>query len=265
MKRTTSLTVLSCSLLLTHCQFTTEVELLVRHPELPKQWAFAEQELQWEIEYIDLLGEVFVEEADNGLEHTVVRVPKRNNVPVLAYPLYKGTRMKPAGVLFPNDAEGSGVTDSTAVVSPTWEEGAVAALFRQLWITSTVPAGINSERLWQEASQKAEEEAQGNPWALDWTGMAEGFRFGSFTSHLIDIAASYELELEAAPGTWISADPFFPAVSVTNGGPLSLSGLYPGLHRFFHEDTGKRIDLYITKKGWYCINLSLESIASGTW
>ncbi len=265
MKSATSLTVLSCSLLLAHCQFTAEVELLVRQPDLPRQWSFAEQELEWEIEYIDVSGEIMVEEAASGFDQTVVRVPKRNNVPVLVYPLYKGVKMKPAGALVPMDADGSGVTDSTAFVTPGWDDGATAALFRQLWITSSVAAGVNSERLRREVTEKAEEEARGNPWALDWTAIAEGFRFGSFSSHLIGPAPAYELEIEAVPGTWVSADPLFPTVTVGSGGRLSLSGLYPGLHRFFHKKTGKRIDLYITEKGWYCINLALERIESGSW
>jgi hypothetical protein len=265
MKSATSLTVLSCSLLLTHCQFTTEIELLVREPDLPRQWVFAEQELEWEIEYIDLSGEIIVEEASNGFEQTVVRTPKWNNVPVLVYPLYKGVKMKPAGALVPTDADGSGVTDSTAVVDPSWDGGATAALFRQLWITSSVAAGVNSERLSGEVAEKAEEETYGNPWALDWAAIGEGFRFGSFSSHLIGPAPSYELDLEAVPGTWVSGDPLFPTVTASSGGRLSLSGLYPGLHRFFHKETGKRIDLYITEKGWYCINLALECIESGSW
>ena len=239
------------------CCFSGTTEVTLSLPQLPSAW---KQNLG-EPEVVYVFPSVSEEDGDFKIVtlpqwHTPlnIRVPKENNLPVLAYPQYQGVKMKPAGGIVPND-----VTEEKYVLL-SWEHGFIAELLKRLYYTSHSAAVINIDRLTKEIGEKSED-----PWAVDMDRIAESLQFACFSANAVDVKETGSFSIDAAPGKWISSNPFMYPCTADKNGLLSLDALYPGFHRFFKAYGRERIDLFIDDTEYYAVNLYRESTEYGRW
>lgn len=243
--------------LLFGCSLFSSTDVVVSLPELPSQWNPVTTDLGLIVVYPEESEPIdrFTEHQFDGWKRTVtLRLPKRNNTPVLVYPVLRGVRLKPAGGILPYD-----VVDRNILLL-SWEQGFIAELYRELYNTTDSIHVINTGRLTEEIARAAFD-----PWSLDRERIAEGLRYAQFSSHLISTKETLDITLNARPGQWICDNPFAQPVDVGGDSVFSLEGAYGGLHRFFKADDEGRIDLFIDTKEYFVISLFPEGIEYGTW
>lgn len=240
---------------LTACASLTESSVMVDLPPIPDVWNNTVDIIGFRLIYPDMNAEP-AEIVCLPDEEIVVELMKRNNVPVLAYPICKrGGTLRPAGALFPLHLG----EDGKLLLS--WYNGFSALLFSRLWAVGTAGEAVNSERLLEEIREKAPV----NPWTLDLDSMVEAFSYSTFHSRIIDNLPVYDVVLTGRTGDWVVSDPFVRPVRADSGGTLTVSDLYPGMFHLYDREKGARIDIYIDEKEWYALNDAEGSTEYGSW
>jgi hypothetical protein len=234
-----SLWLLGCSL------FDTALNIGVVIPAPPEFWREKLPGLGFSLLYPDFDGRLQWMCVTDFHAPVALACSKRRNAPVLAYPwssvdgscAVRGA-LRPAGGLFPRDLR-QGETGLELVLS--WEDGAVAEVFRTLWESGLDTGRINGERL-AERMRGAPD-----PWAWDIVSIAQALASGEFTAYDVDPLPVQDVRLFAPEGEWFLESPFRPSLGSGPDGDLLVEGLSYGLHHLFGGD--RRIDVFLDARG----------------
>jgi hypothetical protein len=227
--------------------FAPSLEVRVQVPEAPEHWqrAFPGLRFQLSCPQADrgqpgaagsLAGAL--SEAPAGGSVTL-RLPKRVNWPVLAYPWARGVRLPPAGGLFPLDLAPGGDT-----LALCWEHGPAAEVFQELAREGCDIGCLNARRLLEEMLSRS----AGDPGCLDLQHLGACLASGEFRVTDLRPLPARDLELELEPGTWFPDSPFRPAQTLQPGQALLLPALPLGRHRLFAVDRPGGFDLYVRER-----------------
>ncbi len=216
--------------------FSPFLEVRVQAPEAPLHWrrAFPELLFQLVCPEADLPQPV----APAGGSMTL-RLPKRANWPVLAYPCARGVRLPPAGGLFPLDLTPEGDT-----LALSWEHGPAAEVLQALAREGLDVACLNARRLLEEMLVRS----AGDPGCLDLDHLAACLASGEFRVTDLRLLPARDIRLELAPGTWFLGSPFRPAQPLAAGQAMLLPAVPLGRHRLFAEQTPGAFDLYVGER-----------------
>jgi hypothetical protein len=228
--------------------FAPSLEVRVQVPEAPEHWrrAFPELRFQLDCPQADpwqsaaLRGTLpdGLPEAPAGGSMTL-RLPKRVNWPVLAYPWARGVRLPPAGGLFPLDLAPEG--DALIL---RWEHGPAAEVFQALAREGFDLACLNARRLLEEMLARS----AGDPGCLDLDHLGSCLASGHFRVTDLRLLPARDLELELEPGSWFPDSPFRPAQTLRPGQALLLPALPLGRHRLFAVEMPGGFDLYVGER-----------------
>ena len=186
-------------------------------PELPAAWEGFPGQPHWRIEWQDTEARLRTLEIRSGYEPEI-SLPCTWASAVTAWPYWPELQVhpgvfRPAGALFPFDANGDTLTLS-------WRGGVDAILHRELGAASAkipaehtgvprLPWNFNWPRfraLYDDASVNAE--FRGDPWRADWPGIAAKIWQSGFDKRRLVPQAYKEIKVQAAPGPWIGTSPF---------------------------------------------------------
>ena len=216
--------------------YSASVEVRARLPEAPEHWRQAFPELSFELVSPDaelpqsaaLLG---------GLGS--VRLPKRVNWPVLAYPWARSVRLSPAGALYPLDLAADGES-----LELSWEHGPAAEVLQALVREDFDVSLVNGERLLAEMHARS----GGDPYCLDLTHLAARLPSGEFRVTDIRPLPAREVSLEVPPGTWFLGSPFRLTQELDARQALVLSSVPIGRHRLFAVELPGGFDLFVSER-----------------
>jgi hypothetical protein len=227
--------------------FSPSLEVRLRLPELPEHWRRAFPELRFQLAYpeADCPQSGALPDALPGAR-PAVRLPKRANGPVLAYPWARGVRLPPAGGLFPLDLAPDGDT-----LELSWEHGPAAEVFQALAREGFDIARVNARRLVAEMLVHS----AGDPGCLDLESLADRLASGEFRVTDIRPLPARELTLQVPPGTWFLESPFRPAQTLAPGQALMLPAVPLGLHRLFAVDPPGGFDLFVGEREVFLVPL----------
>lgn len=186
-------------------------------PALPPAWETLLGQPLWRVEWYDADGSLRHAQGDAASLPAMALSPGLVQ-PVLAHPSWPGMppgTMRPAGAIFPHDAE-----DSQLVLS--WEGGVEAAFYQAL---NRAALAAETEGQGKQLRQGAYFDwprfralmgggdlpggVQEDPWLVDWQSVAEKTVQSGFDRRRIKVQAREELAV-AIPsgGPWIGASPF---------------------------------------------------------
>ncbi len=226
--------------------FEPEIRVRVIIPPAPQAWLGELGALRFAVFSADgdgVLG--WRAEAAEGAASVLLSCSKRGNTPVLAYPwsaaqgtaAVRGT-LRPAGGLFPLHLR-QGADAPELVLS--WEDGALAEVFRALCGSGYDAAPVNAGRLAERMREAPD------PWVWDVSAIAQDIASGQFSAYDIEGLPVADVRLGAPAGDWLTESPFRPAVAAGQDGTLILEGLGFGLHSLF--SLGRRMDFYLDARG----------------
>jgi hypothetical protein len=211
--------------------FSATIEVRVQAPSPPERWREAFPELRFELCCPE--GEpTFCCVAPGG--QASLRLPKRANWPVLAYPWARGARLAPAGGL---DAGGD-------CLELRWEHGPAAEVFQALIREGFEVGRVNTRRLVEEMMARS----TGDPFRLDLQALAAQLASEEFRVTDIVLLPARDVALEVAPGTWLLESPFRPAQCIAAGEALRILALSLGAHRLFAVELPGGFALYVSER-----------------
>lgn len=207
----------------------------------------------------------------SGTREVVIPVQKRQNLPLLAYPVFPeffenhisdgadtGGSLpvwKPAGALFPLHLQDNNT------IEIKWEHGFIASLFKSLMTQGVEVEFINTKRLVEEIWGRS----GGNPWVLNDETILEALSYRNFRADLIREKDNHFLSVTAQKGIWISCNPFDRPLTSNPEGKLNFNRIHSGFNRFFHAESRSYLDIYIDELEWILIDSEGERIESGNW
>jgi hypothetical protein len=233
------LALLAAWLLATGCSwFSASLEVRAQVPEIPEHWRQAFPELRFELA---CLGSEPLSGTASALPGgwATLRLPRRVNWPVLAYPRARGVRLPPAGGLFPMDLGPEG--DSLVL---SWEHGPAAEVLQSLAREGFDIGCLNTPRLVEEMRERS----GGDPGCLDLESLAGRLASGEFRVTDIRLLPARDLEVGLPPATWFLESPFRPAQPLAAGQALVLSAVPLGLHRLFAVEQEGGYDLFVGER-----------------
>jgi hypothetical protein len=216
--------------------FSASLEVRAQAPQAPEHWRRAFPELRFELASPD--AECPAADLPAG-EWATLRLPKRANWPVLAYPWARGVRLPPAGGLFPLDLGSGG--DSMVL---SWEHGPAAELLQSLVRQGLDIGCLNVPRLVEEMLERSD----GNPGSLDQVFLAERLASGQFRVTDIRLLPTRDLELDVPPATWFLESPFRAVEPPAEGSVLVLPAVPLGPHRLFAVELPGGYDLFASER-----------------
>jgi hypothetical protein len=250
MKTTTTLFLL-LTMIVSGCDlFAPNTSVTVELPELPVVWSHLAPELRFELEYSTDTGETEHRSLAPGTRNVEIIVRKLRNRPVLCYPVFKGSRLNPAGGVWPYDL----APGNDDMLRLSWEHGFVATVLFSLESRGIDTIGVNGERLLDEIDEKAD----GNPWNLDPSRIMNDLAGETFTVYSIKARPSTNIILEQAAGEWFGTNPFTTIYRSEPNGTLSIDDLPLGYHRFFALTGGESIELETSENETIWIRRSIE-------
>ncbi len=227
--------------------FSPSLEVRVRVPEPPEHWGQAFPELRFQLaspQVDPLESEVppgalpsALPEAPAG-GYATLRLPKRANWPVLAYPCARGVRLPPAGGLFPLDLTPGGDT-----LELSWAHGPAAEVFQALAREGFDIGCLNARRLLEEMLARS----AGDPGRLDLDHLAACLASGEFRVTALRPLPARDLCLQMPAGAWFLDSPFRSAQSLAAGQALLLAAVPLGSHRLFAVELPGGFDLYVSE------------------
>jgi len=199
---------------------------VLRLPGVPESWEAVLGEPRWRVEWIN----------SNGLKKTVtaskndvieICLPPRWISAVTAAPFWpeKGISagiFKPAGAIFPFDADFSGVEKALAL---SWQGGVEAVLYWELARAAVLANGEGSVRQPQNfnwprfrqlfdnfegaaGAESLNEEVRSDPWLADWRNIAERTVQSGFDRRRLVPEARTQIKVSAGSGPWTGTSPF---------------------------------------------------------
>ena len=247
MPRLRRLTVLTLALLapVSGCdQWGNEYELRLELPRLPVAWGTASEVAAYELRWVvyGRAQHLRVEpEETNPAEGVVVsvRIPKRPNVAVLAYPVTcDGILLKPAGAIVPLQLR------TGNRVRLRFERGPPAYLLYRLDRDGRGGAAVNAARLVEEFEERLGELR----WWADWVAVLDAFERGVFRVTMLRAVAQHQVQLALPPGTYRSADLLAPPRYLPAAGPREQL-LPEGVHRWFSDDGERFVTIQVGPGG----------------
>jgi hypothetical protein len=215
------------------CTLLAPETVTVVLPAPPEHWMRAFPDLDFQLLYWDAAGAPQRQDAPSA---GTVAIPcsRRGNSPVLAFPCSTADvsgLLRPAGGLFPIDAEGS-------VLQLTWRNGPLALLMFRLRSVDRDTSLFNAGRL---ADYMAREP---DPWALDLDAIAQRIADGTFSASDIDPLPRRDLTVVPGAGQWFLESPFSGVMSADPAGVLTVRSLALGMHGLFSTE-GRALMLYV--------------------
>jgi len=218
----------SCSLL------SSRVELSLETPSLPPSWRHLSARIHYVVTWADASGGIRETECDPGAE-VFLAFPRLPNTAVLITPYLETSRgnrtLRPGAALYPQDLVGNDT------LLGSWRRGFEGTLFLELQRRGYAYFQVNQPRL--EAALMAQ--CGQDPWQADFHRVLARLLEGSFRSSYLGPRGG-ETGMEAVPpGRYLRDNLLLePAETVRIEGRsiLILEGVYPGIHRFFHEERG---------------------------
>jgi hypothetical protein len=213
----------------------------IEFPSVPDTWRELLGQPHWRVEWISPNGYQSLETAAADAPRLALIETGVN--PVTAYPFWpeQGLRpemMKPAGALFPFDAEGGRIRLS-------WQGGVEAAVYRELAAAavraneeSRLPLYFNWPRFRELLDDPLlKEKIRNDPWLVDWNTVCLKIARSGFDKRSIAPRKTepllVPLTLEAR---WFGASPFAPPFTQTGGESLVL-------------DVSDAVDTYVCAEG----------------
>lgn len=191
--------------------------LTVRLPVPPPAWAGCGLVPSWEVRAFWPGGEARAEaDPDAPIRLTL---PRGETAAVLAYPVWAGKELRPAGALYPADGEGT--------LALTWEGGYRAEAARVLILTGVDPARFDLERFAREALARL-----GDPWLRPPSSFAESFAAETFRVTWLDPPPLFAVSAVGLPGSAASESPFGSSLTPDGEGTASAS-LPVGIGRWY--------------------------------
>lgn len=229
------------------------LEVRVGVPEIPEHWRKAFPELRFELHCPE--AEPLPGTAGTPAGSWVtLRLPKRANWPVLAYPWARGVRLPPAGGLFPMDLAAEGLVLS-------WEHGSAAEVLQALAREGCDIASLNAPRLVQEMLERS----GGDPGCLDLESLVEKLASREFRVTDIQLLPSRDLELELPPATWFLESPFRAPQPLAAGQALVLPAVPAGPHRLFAVEHPGGYNLFVGEREVLLVPLKEDTTTWTTW
>lgn len=242
-----------------NCAFLSpELQLKVVLPAEPCPWE-EYLSVDWRLVYPAGNGELKSTSLSAGRRSVCIETARAPHVPVAAYPL---GRLRPAGGFVSHTVEAEERLTGTRRLELSWEAGAAAELFLDLWEEEEKLARVDAFHL----SALMVMEGEGDPWACDLERIRSAVLFDSLSTVQISGAERYETELELPAANWICASPLFSGnvssaaagaateeAAETGGGGeacrLRFTGLYPGLHRYYSPEAERELHILVEKNG----------------
>ncbi|MDR2782594.1 MAG: hypothetical protein LBB48_01925 [Treponema sp.] len=240
------------------CAAGYDMPYRVALPAVPDAWTVVLGDNRWHIEWINSNGTREIRDVDGreatesgvvsagaGLE---IHILQELATPVIAYPYWSGKDiapdvMRPAGAIFPSDAD-----VSSGTISLSWTGGVEAVLYAEL-ARSASHAERDSTRQpqyfdWRRFRELLEsaaipENVRLDPWLADWKAIAEKTASSGFDRRRITAITRREIAVPALPGEiWIGTSPFAPPIAAPAETEKTLVLL-----------ANDAVDTYISKEG----------------
>jgi len=192
-------------------------------PDVPDAWVSLLGEPHWRLEWLDTDGREQITDISPG-NSTVIELPTTWTSPVTAWPYWPDRNLihgqiKPAGALFPFDAEGEQIRLS-------WKAGPDAVFYRELAaavlqakqagqdeqtekVNAKLPAYFDWHRfrfLFQ--LETIDQAVREDPWLVDWRSVAEKTVSSSFNQSRLVPEAAKSISFPVPVGHWYGASPF---------------------------------------------------------
>ena len=189
-------------------------------------------------------------------------IPKRMNLPLLAYPIPGGCErtdlLRPAGAVFPYSL----APDGCLVFR--FEDGFLADLLTAVCGQGELLSAVNVPRLRDEIFEKA----ASDPWILDRGAILETLVYATMRSSRIRLLEHHSFDVPAREGEWVWGNPLRKGVT-TSEGVLPIVELPVGTHVLFHAAGGSNIEdrilLRLDERGWQWLDVLTGSAGSGRW
>lgn len=209
------------AILLAGCRVFPQWETVsFRVPEAPASWLECGLKPSWSLRA----------EWPGGSQETLAptgvasfRLPRGESSAVLAFPMVDGRRLKPAGVVLPDESAADGIADLT------WEGGYEAECARALLRAGVDPGCFDLERFSSEAFAR-----MADPWVTDPGIFSDEFREGHFRVYWLEEPAAYSARAEGLPGPAASESPFGQSLE-PDGEGVAAAELTEGVHRWYAD------------------------------
>lgn len=179
-------------------------------PAIPASWLEVLGKASWYVEWVDADGDIRSAEAVPGASISA-SIMREWSTPVLAWPYWpdKGIKygtMKPAGAIFPLDADGGSLKLSWlggVEASFSWELAGLASEKR-------LPHQFNWPRFRELlSSEQLAEDVRLDPWLADWKSIAAKTAASGFDSRRITAQTRSSVFIDVpADGPWVGVSPF---------------------------------------------------------
>jgi hypothetical protein len=217
--------------------FLPEIPVTICLPEEPHPWEAAGAELSYCLEYLDAAGELQCRRIAPGRRAALLRISRRLCSPVMARP---AGRLVPAGGFLSAADSPAELIGAERELRLSWREGAAARLLLELAAAGAVP-DVDGPLL----SGRMCEEGEGDPHRCVTGGLRSALGYGLFSGRHVDAQPLVtEVTLPLEGDGWIPGNPLFQGTvsfGETNGedgGAVTISGIYPGVHAFYRPAAG---------------------------
>ncbi|WP_461247392.1 hypothetical protein [Treponema sp. R6D11] len=234
------------SLLFACCRDLLLSSYTVAPPSAPEEWVSLLGEPHWRLEWLDKNGNKRIADILPGAR-LEIEIPVTWANPVTAWPYWPEHNLpagvfKPAGALFPFDADGGRL-------NLTWKAGVDTVFYWELALACDgqkdvkIPANFDWSRFRELLNDETlNEEVRKDPWLVDWRTVAQKTISASFDRRRLVPEGAGSLSVPVACGPWYGTSPFgeplffdegetpsFPVrpgfnVWVSSGGILRVSG-----------------------------------------
>ncbi len=206
-----------CLTSLSDCRLFPEWEtVFLRIPDPPQDWIECGLDPVWEYRACWIGGETRAEAVSGG--RAVLCLPRRETAAVLAYPVWAGRKLRPAGAVYPRAGEGE--------LTLTWEGGYRAEAARVLILTGIDPARFDLERFSREAVARL-----GDPWLRPPSDFAESLAAETFRVTWLDPPLLFPASVDGLPGP-AASDSSFGRALVPDGEGRAVVSLPVGVSRW---------------------------------
>jgi hypothetical protein len=229
------------------CAFFTpnipvRLELPSTHP-----WERGDDSFFWLLRYPGPGGEIQQLRVDGGQGQAEIRVARLPQVPITASPM---GRLKPAGAFLSHTVDGRERLTGRRTLRLSWESGAAARLFLDLWEEAECRERVDPFTL----SSLMRVEGEGDPYSCDIERIRSGILFASLSKRQVRKLETYECECLLPAEEWIGENPLLSggpgeAAAEEDGYRIAFSGLYPGVHRFLSPNGPLELHIYVQQDG----------------
>ena len=189
-----------------------------------------------------------------GSPEVLISIARGNNLPVLAYPVFKsGPGAYPSGGLYPADS-------AYSVLELDWEDGFACEVLLRCILNSDTVQSFNTGRFRAAVNEKAAElstdndpdSLPGGVWLLDADKIVSRLGYGLFRESSINTVETMDFVIPAAAGDWFADNPFYPPL--TSDSYLSVTVPLNRRTVFMNRDTGDAAAVFFDDSRWCWIN-----------